>query len=70
MKNDPYFELLEIIKAQDQLERIAQRLALAAGRLAKRMDAEIKIKTTFLPSDHDLELERQYHPENFERQDD
>jgi len=46
MKNDPYFELLEIIKAQDQLEKLAQRLALVAGRLAKRMDAEIETKTT------------------------
>ena len=46
MQNDPYFELLEIIKAQDQLEKLAQRLALVAGRLAKRMDAEIETKTT------------------------
>lgn len=68
MKND-YFELLEIVKAQDQLERIAQRLALAAGRLAKRMDAKIET-TTHVLSDHDIEQEKLYHPENFERLDD
>ena len=56
MKNDPYFELLEIIKAQDQLEKLSERLALVAGRLAKKLDAEIKTKITVLsPSDRPYE---------------
>lgn len=54
--SDPYFELLEIIKAQDQLDRIGKRLALAAERLAKRLNVEIKSKTvTLSPSDNPFE---------------